>query len=69
MERKGVVHVEGGFVFTDGSGFYIDIPYGWPVVVYDHERRRVARYYGAVPKDMCPPASSQVWRGLRDVDC
>eukprot|EP00959_Pyramimonas_sp_CCMP1952_P045615 952851-Pyramimonas_sp.AAC.1 len=27
IDRKGVVHVDGGFVFTDGSGFYTDIPY------------------------------------------
>eukprot|EP00959_Pyramimonas_sp_CCMP1952_P106068 2217673-Pyramimonas_sp.AAC.1 len=36
--------------------------------LYDHERRRVARYYGAVPKDLCPPTSGKVWRGLCDVD-
>eukprot|EP00959_Pyramimonas_sp_CCMP1952_P239602 5007240-Pyramimonas_sp.AAC.1 len=49
MDRKGVVHVEGGPVFTDGGGFYTDIPRmrsaGWSAVVCDHERRRVARYY------------------------
>eukprot|EP00959_Pyramimonas_sp_CCMP1952_P413880 8671840-Pyramimonas_sp.AAC.1 len=44
--------------FTDGSAFYTDISHmrsaGWSVVVYDHERRRLARYYGAVPKDVRP---------------
>eukprot|EP00959_Pyramimonas_sp_CCMP1952_P139627 2922000-Pyramimonas_sp.AAC.1 len=58
MDSKGIVHVEDGFVFTDGNGFYTEIPYvrsaGWTVVVYDNERRRIARYVGAVPYDVCP---------------
>eukprot|EP00959_Pyramimonas_sp_CCMP1952_P329010 6888057-Pyramimonas_sp.AAC.1 len=58
VDRQGVTAVNGGYVFVDGSARSVRVPKlrsaGWAVAVFDSDKRRVARCYGAVPRSEGP---------------